>query len=370
MIKLKRTFLITLALFLIISWDVHSAARKPLAAYLIDSLWHIIDYNGKLMFKPIQLAAVQGYSEGYFTVAKVIGKDTVWGFLSLDGRFGVPPNSKWVSLFRNGYALYVNWYPGIKDLKYYGYVRSDGTIICPPKYLEATDFSDGVAFVMNFDERGYIDTNCNIVRPFSQGFGEAFSENFAVVQDSNGNFGYINRDFQIKIKLNFEEAYSFSEGLARVNKDGLFGFIDTTGEFVIPPIFYIATDFKNSRAFVGQGENLQSIRWALISPRGIKLTDNIFVEINDFSEGVAAVRSESKWHYINLMGEKFNNLEFDYCSSYVDGYAFARIKEKKKKTTKVSQGFIDITGKFVINLPEKAKKIIDLRTNKLFEFSQ
>jgi len=370
MIKLKKTLFFIFTLIFVINASLQSADRKPMAAYLIDSLWHIVDYRGNLMFKPIQLAAIQGYSEGYFTVAKVIGKDTIWGFLSLDGRFGVPPNSKWVSLFRNGYALYANWYPGTKDLKYYGYVKTDGTIICPPKYLEATNFSDGVAFVMNFDERGYIDTSCKIVRPFSQGFGEAFSENFAVVQDSNGNFGFINRNYLIKIKLNFEEAHSFSNGLARVNKDGLFGFIDTTGEFVIPPVFYIATDFKETRAFVGEGENLQSIRWALISPRGIKLTDHIFVEINDFSEGVAAVRSETKWYYINLMGEKFNNLEFDYCSSFVDGYAFAKIKEKKKKTTKITQGFIDITGKFVIKLPEKTKKIIDLRTNKLFEFSE
>lgn len=359
--------LVFIGLFTLYHNQSLSIERKPLAAYLVDSLWHIIDYNGKLMFKPIKLSHIQGFSEGYFTVAKVTNKDTIWGFLTLDGRFAVPPNSKWVGLFKNGYAIYANWYPGIEEMKYYGYVRNDGTIICPPKYLEATDFSDGVAFVMNFDERGYIDTTCTLVRKFSQGFGEAFHENFAVVQDSAGNFGYINRDFQVKIKLNFEEAYNFSEGLARVNKNGVFGFIDTTGEFAIPPVFILATDFRNSRAFSGHGKDLNSTRWALISPRGVKLTDHIFIEVNDFSEGVAAVRSGEKWHYIDLMGEKFNKTEYDFCSSYYDGLAFARIKDKKKKVT---NGFIDLTGKFVIKLQHNTKKIIDLRTNKTFEFSE
>ncbi len=370
MIKTKSAFLFFILSVLFIYGISNATERKPLTAYLIDSLWHIVDYDGKLMFKPIKLAKIQGFSEGYLTVAKVINKDTVWGFLSLDGRFGVPPNSRWVGLFKNGYALYANWYPGTGDLKYYGYVRNDGTIVCPPKYLEATEFSDGVAFVMNFDERGYIDSTCQIVRKFSQGFGEAFSENFAVVQDTAGNFGYINRDFQIKIKLDFEEAYSFSDGLARVNKNGLFGFIDSTGEFVAPPLFYTATDFKETRAFVGQGEQMQSLRWALISPRGIKLTDHIYSEINDFSEGLAAVRSDDKWFYITLMGERFNSNEYEYCGSYVDGLAFARTKEKKKKTSILTNGFIDITGKFALKLPSKTRKIIDLRTNKTFEFAE
>lgn len=370
MMKTKTIFIFYIFSFFLLTSFNYATERKPLAAYLIDSLWHIVDYEGKLMFKPIKLASIQGFSEGYFTVAKVINKDTVWGFLSLDGRFGVPPSSKWVGLFKNGYALYANWYPGAGDLKYYGYVRTDGTIVCPPKYLEATEFSDGVAFVMNFDERGYIDTTCQIVRKFSQGFGEAFSDKFAVVQDSAGNFGFINRNFQIKIKLDYEEAYSFSGGFARVNKNGLFGYIDTTGEFAIPPVFYVATDFKESRAFVGEGENLQSIRWALISPRGIKLTDHIFVEINDFSEGLAAVRNEDKWFYIDLMGERYNKIDYEYCGSYVDGFAFARVKEKQKKKSFFVNGYIDISGKFNIKFPAKTRKIIDLRTNKTFEFTE
>lgn len=370
MIKTKSISVFFIFLFFLFSNNIYSSERKPLAAYLIDSLWHIIDYDGKLLFKPIKLADIQGFSEGYFTVAKVIYKDTVWGFLSMDGRFGVPPSSKWVGLFKNGYALYANWYPGTGDLKYFGYVRTDGSIVCPPKYLEATEFSDGLAFVMNFDERGYIDTTCQIVRKFSQGFGEAFYDNLAVVQDSAGNFGYINRDYQIKVKLDFDEAYNFSEGIARVNKNGLFGFIDTTGDFVAPPVFYTATDFKETRAFVGEGENLQSIRWSLISPRGVKLTDHIFIEINDFSEGLAAVRSEDKWYFINLMGERFNKSEFEYCGSYKDGLAYARIKEKKKKTAVFTNGFIDITGKFILKIPSNAKKIIDLRTNKTFQFDE
>lgn len=339
-----------------------SIERKPLVAYLQDSLWHILDENGKDMFKPMKLTYLAGYSEGYFVIRKLVGKDTIWGYMNLQGKMAVPPKAKFLGLFHNGYARYATWEIGLEDIKYWGYIRNDGVGITPPMYLDATDFNEGYAFVMNYDERGYIDTTGKIVKHFKFGFGEPFYEGLSVIQDTAAHFGYIDKSFKVKIPLEFDEAHNFSQGLARVNKNGYFGYIDTNGLMAIPAFFVMATDFKENRAFVAHSAMLDSIKWAPITSSGKILTDFIFDDIRDFSQGISAVKQNDSWFYINLMGDKYLNMEFEFAESFIDGLAFVKEKKGKKR-----QGYIDVTGKFQVIIPKDAKYIFDLRLNRLCE---
>ncbi len=38
---------------------------KPLVAYLKDGKWYFLDTSGKLLFEPLELLDVLGYSEGF-----------------------------------------------------------------------------------------------------------------------------------------------------------------------------------------------------------------------------------------------------------------------------------------------------------------
>ena len=49
----------------------------------------------------------------------------------------------------------------------------------------------------------------------------------------------------------YDDALSFSEGLAAVKTDGLWGYIDTKGNTVIPEQFDIAFSFSEGLALVG-----------------------------------------------------------------------------------------------------------------------
>ena len=80
----------------------------------------------------------------------------------------------------------------------------------------------------------------------------------------NGYKGYIERNGNWLIKHNYEEAYSFSEGLALVMKDKLYGFINQKGDLVI---------------------------------------DTKFEDANYFMEGLAAVKKNDNWGYINQNGD-------------------------------------------------------------------
>ncbi|MBC6452837.1 MAG: WG repeat-containing protein, partial [Hormoscilla sp. SP5CHS1] len=61
---------------------------------------------------------------------------------------------------------------------------------------------------------------------------------------------YINKTGQIVIAPKFDEANSFSEGLADVKIDGKWGYINKTGQIVIAPKFDEANSFSEGRAYV------------------------------------------------------------------------------------------------------------------------
>ncbi len=59
------------------------------------------------------------------------------------------------------------------------------------------------------------------------------SEGLAWVQ-KDGKWGYINKTGKVVIPLQYDDAYSFYEGLAVVKKDGKYGFINKTGNIIVP----------------------------------------------------------------------------------------------------------------------------------------
>ena len=66
-------------------------------------------------------------------------------------------------------------------------------------------------------------------------------------------WGYIDTDGNQVIEPQFQEARSFSNGLAAVKKSGYWGYIDSEGNMVIENIFDGAKEFNSSKnAFVKQ----------------------------------------------------------------------------------------------------------------------
>jgi hypothetical protein len=63
-----------------------------------------------------------------------------------------------------------------------------------------------------------------------------------------GLWGYADGNGKIVIPCEWEDAYEFSEGLARIYKNGGYGFIDRSGTVVIPRRFLFAGDFKDGVA--------------------------------------------------------------------------------------------------------------------------
>lgn len=123
---------------------------------------------------------------------------------------------------------------------------------------------------------------------------ELDSENqLNLTRNEEGKFGFKNKLGELIIKNNYDAAYNFSEGLARVckifNENYLYGYIDANGNELIPMIYKFAEDFSN---------------------------------------GYGLVRLENKFGYINKIGAIKIGFNFDDASSFVNGTAQVRIGSK------------------------------------------
>ena len=88
----------------------------------------------------------------------------------------------------------------------------------------------------------------------------------------------------------YESASNFSEGLATVMvRHKGWGFIDRTGELVIPPKFENARNFKDGLAAV-----MFDDKWGFINKNGTLVIENEFDWVEGFSEGVALVQRSSR----------------------------------------------------------------------------
>jgi hypothetical protein len=131
-----------------------------------------------------------------------------------------------------------------------------------------------------------------------------------------GKCGYIDRTGKIAIPLQFNEAYDYSEGLARVVVGDKFGFIDQTGKIVIQPQFGFARDFTEGLA--PMSDDPIDGKWGYLDKSGKVVIPQQFKLAKNFSEGLAPVEVEragglvhnrtgtrflSLWGYINRAGE-------------------------------------------------------------------
>lgn len=97
-------------------------------------------------------------------------------------------------------------------------------------------------------------------------------------------------------KYEFQGPYF--NGLARVKTaEKKWGFIDTTGNVVVPPKYNEVTNFTDGLARVRIGQ-----RWGLIDTKGAVLRKPTFQSIGEFVDGVAKVLLEGEEYYINKEG--------------------------------------------------------------------
>ena len=279
-----------------------------------------------------------------------------------------------VSPFSEGLA-------GVEINEQVGYIDSTGKLVIPMKYYviscgcnhewgEADSFSEGMARVGssggNYGERGririgFIDKTGSLTIPMIYDFALPFSDGLAVVQKDD-KVGFIDKNGKVVIPMIYDWASSFSDGLAIVGigdwEDLKYGSIDKNGNIIIPfeygtTVFESDVDTTFSPDISGFSEGLAAVRkdgkWGFIDKTNRLVIPAIYDNANAFSEGFAAVEKDGKWGFIDKAGNVMIPLNYDWVDSFSEGLATVRTGDWNNWGN-MKYGFIDKTGNVIIPL--------------------
>ncbi|MEO7098594.1 MAG: WG repeat-containing protein [Luteolibacter sp.] len=272
----------------------------------------------------------------------------------------------------------------------YGFIDKKGRLVIPFLYEKAGEFNDGLAPVaarrskdQNELSYGYVNPRGEEVIPLHFQDARPFSEGFAAVKQA-GKWRFIDINGNFTIKENFDDAQSFSEGLAAVKLEETdWGFIDTKGKLVIP--FAHSSWFKFSDGLSAAGtlgtpgalinrkgevsvtfrsgaiptgafsEGLITLSGGIDKKSGQTLRGfgdkegNIVIPLKyegayDFHEGLAAVRKDGKYGFIDKNGD----LRIPHIFIITEGEFLQAPPVFSEGLAFVKGGYIDKQGEWVL----------------------
>ena len=201
---------------------------EGLASVKLGGKWGFIDKTGNFVI-PNKYPTASGFVEGMARVCN----NSKCGFIDKTGNLAIPLQFDAVSYFSEGLAEYqVGDYPSVQ----WGYLDKTGNVVIPAKYYATNPFSEGRAVVKTdtFSSVKFIDktgNEINFANGTLGGFQEInkFLDDLALVKDSLGKYGYIDRSGKIIIKPKYDNASSFKEGVANVKLGDKILYIDKNG---------------------------------------------------------------------------------------------------------------------------------------------
>ncbi|MCX8122857.1 MAG: WG repeat-containing protein [Spirochaetes bacterium] len=167
-----------------------------------------------------------------------------------------------------------------------------------------------------------------------------FSEGMAAVQ-LNGKWGFIDNEGKVIVEPQYDDVGDFHDGMAFVKIDDKYGFIDKEGVVKIPPQFTGVFDFSEGLAAVSKDRRYygyinkegkvivpfeydfpnycregmipvwKGVKAGYVNSEGVMVIPLIYTSTYEFSEGLAAVVKDKKMGYINKQGEFVIPLRFD-----------------------------------------------------------
>ena len=268
--------LIILAMLLLGQQAVAACAKPPKAAWfdrsecLLDGFavvkkgkrYGVADAQGRAVL-PAQYDRIGGVYRTpnsdavFYQGLTMVGKGGRYGVADSQGNLLIPLKYRqafiWSDAFRHGFEL------AQQDNGTYVLLDKTGQERLHLPYRQvALDDAAKRLFIDNGDGSGLVDTEGNILLPLgSYDEIDAFHNGLARVR-RDGLFGYIGLNGEKVGYARFEAAGAFSEGRAMVRKDGFWRVLDTSGN-VLPPVLAFAEvgPFQNGVAVVKDEAGLE-----------------------------------------------------------------------------------------------------------------
>jgi hypothetical protein len=254
--------------------------------------------NGRAAFNKDGLWKNEGY---YSASTKLIGGK--WGFLDASGKEIIEAKYDYVYDFKNGKAkvrsgLRIFWID--KDGKecaapsqlpqkeftvycepgFFGYIDVKGNWAIAPQYYSAKGFSEGFAAVMTLRACDMDCGNPEIDAEENENVSSTYSRPLAYLLNIGNNYN----DNYEEHEKELADSTRMADSISSVNARRLYGYIDATGNMILPAKYEVALPFHNGRAYVSYRG-----KWGVIDKKG----NWIFAPVLDWTEELSSEYSPS-----------------------------------------------------------------------------
>ncbi|MFN0050402.1 MAG: WG repeat-containing protein [Cytophagales bacterium] len=293
-------------------------------------LYGVIDELGKYVIDPIH-ASISFLENSNYKFLKIETKKDRFGLIDTVGKLLTPIAFDKIFPYKDGLAR-------VMTNGKFGFIDENQKMVVPAIYDNALDFSEGMAAISLGKLWGFIDKDgVQQIIPMSPMVGRY--KNGIAPASKDGKMTYINKDGRLIIVPKFVLATEFSNELAIVSSDGKKkGLIDTKGKEAVPEIYDdIQFLSKNDLAKVKEdGE------WKLFNLKLKKvISKKSFLDIGEFNDGLALVKSDKYYNFIDTSGKIIINKKFLFASPFSNGLARVGLE--------IKTGFINPKGNTVIN---------------------
>ncbi|KXZ39756.1 WG containing repeat-containing protein [Alkalithermobacter thermoalcaliphilus JW-YL-7 = DSM 7308] len=281
-------------------YDYAQAFKENIAIVVKENLYGVIDMYGNYVVYPRY-----NFIDEFREKRAIVVKDSSFRIIDTDGIEITQKDYSYISAFSNNRALFREGY-------LYGYLDLYGNEVIPAKYKDATDFREDKA-VVNVDDNLYylIGIDGDIINTYRYYFVGEIRNNLLVFRpDIDSKFGYIDESGNVIIppKYTFAKSFEFDRAIVDISEDytNRYGVIDKKGDFIIEPKYNDIKILDRNRLALGISidENnpfLGSV-YAIADMNGNIITDFIYYEIYEYKEGIASVYDGESTVFVDYNG--------------------------------------------------------------------
>ena len=260
---------------------------------------------------------------------------------------GLTPETSTVKLFPAGNA----------DGSFIGFIDNKGKMVIPAQFNSCNRFSCGYARVTMSNRIYFVDTkgtiqnrvpmldNCGsfyynasnylvnnlwgmmdtnfetLIQPAYNSLGRMSDVGLARVRPTAGDkYGYLNKEGRIIVAPQFDEAYSFSDGLAIVRVGDKYGAIDKSGNFAINAVWDDLSECGEGRMVF---YDATAKKCGLIDLNGVVKLPAMYDAIGAAGDnGLIWYQQDNRFGYIDKNGNIVLAPMFDYATPFADGIAW------------------------------------------------
>ena len=272
--------------------------------------------------------------------ARQTDSGTKYGILNLSHGEVVPFKYDQIKTLNNKFAL-------ISRGEYHGLVDATGKILIEPKYHEIAVSANKFKGKF-FDTYEIRDHNNNLVASHQVKSLRKAATGIVLVTKSDQS-QVLNPQGDLITSYAQTDVQDFTDELAIIKQDGLFGVINANGEAVIPP--------RNKSIWLHEGYvGVKDMNgdWSLLTSNLDKISKRVYQQVKPATQGLFPVKRLDSWGYIDSSGEEIIPPQYDETKGFEEDAAYAKYLG--------SWGVIDRNGNWLVRPRYEKLEKLDQKT--------